>query len=115
LALSGLVPPQDAHECYLRTLDAALTGAVTRRGDAKGTRGRNVPVLSPEAGEVLHGGCVCVVMMVWMWRCEDEGGVNGCELRNQVTGAKCGRDAQEQGLGSSHEPEVGAFQSEEGM
>ena len=34
--------------CCLRTLDAALTGVETRRGDAKGTRRRNVPVFSPE-------------------------------------------------------------------
>jgi hypothetical protein len=32
----------------LRTLGAALTGVIARRGDAKGTRGRNVPVFSPE-------------------------------------------------------------------
>lgn len=44
--------------CYLRTLDAALTGVLTRRGDAKGTRGRNVPVFSPEEREFWHGGCV---------------------------------------------------------
>ena len=44
-----------ARKCRLRTLDAALTGAVARRGEVNCTRGRNVPMFPPEEGEVWHG------------------------------------------------------------